>query len=89
MPRVWTATANPEQADPRTDLSQGELATVNAEADQLATRLSGWSRAAASRHLADGDGTEITSAVMRVFEELQTAPGQVVPIETFEDVHRK
>ena len=31
----------------------------------------------------------MTSAVVRVFEELQTAPGQVVPIGKLEDIDRK
>jgi ssDNA-binding replication factor A large subunit len=83
--------ADPERDDPRAELSQHELATVNTEADRLATRLDGWSRAAVSRRLAEAvvDGTDMTSAVVRVFEELQTAPGQVVPIGKLEDVNRK
>jgi len=83
--------ADPERDDPRTELSQDELATVNTEADRLATRLDGWSRAAVSRRLADAvvDDTDMTSAVVRVFEELQTAPGQVVPIGKLEDIDRK
>ena len=83
--------ADPERDDPRAELSQDELATVNTEADRLATRLDGWSRAAVSRRLAEAvvDGTDMTSAVVRVFEELQTAPGQVIPIGKLEDVNRK
>jgi ssDNA-binding replication factor A large subunit len=83
--------ADPERDDPRAELSQDELATVNTEADRLATQLDGWSRAAISRRLADAvvDGRDLTSAVVRVFEELQTAPGQVVPIGKLEDVDRK
>ncbi|SDY86275.1 DNA-binding protein [Halopenitus persicus] len=83
--------ADPERDDPRAELSQDELATVNTEGDRLATRLDGWSRAAVSRRLTEAvvDGTDITSAVVRVFEELQTAPGQVVPIGKLEDVDRK
>ncbi|ELZ38263.1 hypothetical protein C471_09895 [Halorubrum saccharovorum DSM 1137] len=83
--------ADPERDDPRAELSQDELATVNTEADRLATRLAGWSRAAISRRLADAvvDGRDLTSAVVRVFEELQTAPGHVVPIGKLEDVDRK
>ncbi|MDL0139801.1 DNA-binding protein, partial [Halobacterium salinarum] len=73
--------ADPERDDPRAELSQDELATVNTEADRLATRLDGWSRAAISRRLAEAivDGRDLTSAVVRVFEELQTAPGGTVP----------
>ena len=83
--------ADPERDDPRAELSQDELATVNTEADRLATRLDSWSRAAISRRLADAvvDGRDMASAVVRVFEELQTAPGQVVPIGKLEDVDRK
>ncbi|ESS10361.1 MAG: hypothetical protein A07HR60_02376, partial [uncultured archaeon A07HR60] len=83
--------ADPERDDPRAEPSQDELATVNTEADRLATRLDGWSRAAISRRLAKAvvDGRDMASAVVRVFEELQTAPGQVVPIGKLEDVDRK
>ena len=83
--------ADPERDDPRAELSRDELATVNTEADRLATRLDGWSRAAVGRRLAEAvvDGTDMTSAVVRVFEELQTAPGQVISIEKLEDVNRK
>jgi len=82
--------ADPERDDPRAELSQDELATVNTEADRLATRVDGWSRAAVSRRLAEAvvDGTDMTSAVVRVFEELQTAPGGTVPIDALEDVDR-
>ena len=83
--------ADPERDDPRAELSQDELATVNTEADRLATRVDGWSRAAVSRRLAKAvvDGRDMASAVVRVFEELQTAPGQVIPIRKLEDVDRK
>ncbi|QKY16308.1 OB-fold nucleic acid binding domain-containing protein [Halorubrum sp. CBA1229] len=83
--------ADPERNDPRTELSQDELATVNTEADRLATRMDGWSRAAISRRLAEAvlDGTDTTSAVVRVFEALQTAPGHVVPIGKLDEVNRK
>jgi len=82
---------DPNRDDPRTKLSQDELATVNTEANRLAEQLGGWSRAAISRHLADAvvSGTDMMSAVVRVFEELQTAPGQVIPIGKLEDVTRK
>jgi len=82
---------DPERDDPQAELSQHELATVNTEADRLATRVDGWSRAAISRRLAEAvvDGTDLTSAVVRVFEELQTAPGGTVPIDALEDVGRK
>ena len=82
---------DPERDDPRVELSQDELATVNTEADRLATRVDGWSRAAISRRLAEAvvDGRDMASAVVRVFGELQTAPGQVVPIGKLEDIDRK
>ncbi|TKX58570.1 replication factor A [Halorubrum sp. SS7] len=82
---------DPDRDDPRTELSQDELATVNTEANRLATRLDGWSRAAISRRLADAvvNGRDLTSAVVGVFEELQTAPGQVVPIGKLDAVDRK
>ncbi|KPN29411.1 replication factor A [Halolamina pelagica] len=82
--------ADPERDDPRAELSQDELATVNTEADRLATRVDGWSRAAISRRLAEAvvDGRDLTSAVVRVFEELQTAPTGSVPIDALEDVDR-
>ena len=83
--------ADPDRDDPRAELSQAELARVNTEADRLATRVGGWSRAAIGRRLAEAvvDGTNLTSAVIRVFEALQTAPGQVVPIGKLETVERK
>jgi len=73
--------ADPERDDPRMELSQDELATVNSEADRLAEQLDGWSRAAISRRLSETvvDGTDMTSAVVRVFEKLQTAPGNRSP----------
>jgi len=82
---------DPERDDPRTKLSQDELATVNTEANRLAEQLAGRSRAAISRRLADAviSGTDMMSAVVQVFEELQTAPGQVIPIGKLEDVTRK
>ncbi|ELZ41676.1 hypothetical protein C463_12117 [Halorubrum californiense DSM 19288] len=82
---------DPDRDDPRTELSQDELATVNTEATRLATRLDGWSRAAISCRLAEAvvDDKDLTSAVVRVFGELQMAPGQVVPIGKLEDVDRK
>jgi ssDNA-binding replication factor A large subunit len=83
--------ADPDRDDPRTELSQDALATVNTEADRLATRVDGFSRAAISRRLAEAvvDGTDITSAVIRVFEELESAPGRVVPIGKLETIERK
>ncbi|WP_226042979.1 DNA-binding protein [Natrinema sp. DC36] len=82
--------ADPERPDPRTDLTRSELAAVNEQSMRLAEKLDGWSRAAISRRLAEVvvDGQDLTSAVVSVFEELQTAPGQIVPIGKLEDVSR-
>ncbi|QCS44736.1 SOSS complex subunit B family protein [Natrinema versiforme] len=83
--------ADPERPDPRTSLTQSQLAAVNEQSMRLAERLDGWSRAAISRQLAEAvvDGQDLTSAVVSVFEELQTAPGQIVPIGKLEDVSRQ
>ncbi|OAQ51363.1 hypothetical protein HTG_17655 [Natrinema mahii] len=83
--------ADPERPDPRTDLTRSELAAVNEQSIRLAERLDGWSRAAISRRLAEAvvDGQNLTSAVVSVFEELETAPGQIVPIGALEDVSRQ
>ena len=83
--------ADPERADPQAELSQKQLAAVNEQAERLAGEVRGWSRAAIARRLAEAvaDGRDVTSAVVRVFEELETAPGTVVPIGTLEDVNRK
>lgn len=55
---------------------------------RLAEQLDGWSRAAISRRLAETvvDGQDLPSTVVSVFEELQTAPGQIVPIGKLEEV---
>lgn len=84
----WAA---PERADPRAELSQEQLAAVNRQARRLAEELAGWSRAAIARRLGEAvaDGRDVTSAVVRVFETLETAPGQVVPIGKLADVDRK
>jgi ssDNA-binding replication factor A large subunit len=84
----WAA---PERTDPRAELSQAQLAAVNSHARRLAEELAGWSRAAIARQLGEAvaDGQDVTSAVVRVFETLETAPGQVVPIGKLEAVDRK
>jgi ssDNA-binding replication factor A large subunit len=81
---------NPDRDDPRAKLTQAQLGEVNEQARRLATELTGWSRAAVSRRLARKvvTGADITSAVVKVFEELQTAPGNVLPIGKLEEVDR-
>ena len=82
---------DPERDDPRTELTQEQLAAVNTQSMRLAEKLDGWSRAAIGRQLGAAvvGGKDMMSAVVGVFEELQTAPGQVVPIGKLEDVNRK
>ncbi|OYR68841.1 DNA-binding protein [Halorubrum ezzemoulense] len=84
----WAA---PERADPRAELSQEQLAAVNRQARRLAEELAGWSRAAIARRLGEAvaDGRDVTSAVVRVFETLEMAPGTVIPIGKLEEVDRK
>jgi ssDNA-binding replication factor A large subunit len=83
--------ADPERDEPRAELTQEQLAAVNTQSTRLAEQLDGWSRAAIGRRLGEAvvGGKDLTSAVVGVFEELQTAPGQVIPIGTLEDVNRK
>jgi hypothetical protein len=83
--------ADPERPDPREELSQKQLAAVNEQSMRLAAKLAGWSRAAISRRLAERvvSGTSLTSAVVGVYEELRTAPGQVIPIADVQEVNRK
>nr|WP_267644114.1 OB-fold nucleic acid binding domain-containing protein [Haloarchaeobius amylolyticus] len=83
--------ADPERGDPRAKLTQEQLAAVNKQSVRLAKKLDGWSRAAIGRRLGEAvvGGKDLMSAVFGVFEELQTAPGSVVPIGKLEDVDRK
>lgn len=83
--------ADPERDDPRAELTQEQLAVVNKQSMRLAEKLDGWSRAAIGRRMGEAvvDGKDLMSAVVGVFEELQTAPGQVVPIGMLEGVNRK
>jgi ssDNA-binding replication factor A large subunit len=83
--------ADPERDDPRAELTQEQLAVVNEQSMRLAKKLDGWSRAAIGRRLGEAvvGGKDLMSAVVGVFEELQTAPGTVVPIGKLEDVNRK
>ena len=82
---------DPERDDPRAELTQEQLAAVNKQSMRLAEKLDGWSRAAIGRRLGEAvvGGKDMMSAVVGVFEELQTAPGTVVPIGMLEDVNRK
>jgi hypothetical protein len=83
--------ADPDRDDPRAELTQEQLAVVNKQSMRLAEKLDGWSRAAIGRRLGEAvvGGKDLMSAVVGVFEELQTAPGQVVPIGMLENVNRK
>jgi len=83
--------SDPNRDDPRADLTQSELAAVNKQSMRLAERLDGWSRAAIGRQLgaAVAGGQDLTTAVVEVFEALQTAPGGIVPIGKLEAVTRK
>ncbi|QLC35468.1 DNA-binding protein (plasmid) [Halarchaeum sp. CBA1220] len=76
--------------DPREMLSQEELGAVNEQASRLADELDGWSRAAISRRLAQAvrDGADIPSAVLDVKDDLEAAPGQIIPIDCVGDVDR-
>ena len=82
---------DPERDDPRAELTQEQLAAVNKQSMRLAEKLDGWSRAAIGRRLGEAvvGGKDLMSAVVGVFEELETAPGTVVPIEKLENVNRK
>ncbi|NHN48001.1 DNA-binding protein [Halostella sp. JP-L12] len=82
---------DPDRGDPRAELSQEQLGTVNKQAVRLDDELDGWSRAAISRRLAErvADGAGVLGAVVGTKEELQEAPGQVVPIGRLEDVNRQ
>lgn len=89
------ASVNPmadlERGDPRAELTQEQLAAVNKQSMRLAKKLDGWSRAAIGRRLGEAviGGKDLMSATVGVFEELQTAPRQVVPIGKLEDIDRK
>jgi len=83
--------ADPERGDPRAELTQEQLAAVNKQSMRLAKKLDGWSRAAVVGGWVKppSSGKDLTSAVVGVFEELQTAPGTVIPIGKLENVNRK
>ncbi|WP_042662498.1 DNA-binding protein [Haloferax sp. ATB1] len=83
--------ADPEAEDPRVQLTSEQLGVVNREAARMQSKLDGWSRAAISRRLAEevADGNSMMSAVVGVFEELQQAPGTVIPIAAVSEVSRR
>jgi len=77
-------------ADPRTKLSQAQLAEVNERAAQIAEELDERSRAGAAYRLAKkvAEGVDMLNAVLLVKEELHASPGVPVPIGTLEEVPR-
>jgi ssDNA-binding replication factor A large subunit len=83
--------ADPERDDPRAELSQEQLAAVNKQTMRLAEQLDGWSRAVIGRRLGEAvaGGKDLSSAVVSVFEELQTAAGRVMPIGKLEEIDRQ
>jgi len=82
---------DPEEPDPREQLTAEQLGVVNREAGRMQSKLDGWSRAAISRRLAEAvaDGQSMMSAVVGVFEEFQQAPGTVIPIAAVSEVSRR
>ncbi|MFD1588132.1 DNA-binding protein [Halorientalis brevis] len=76
--------------DPRTRLSQTQLAAVNQKAARLDDELDGWTRAAISRRLAKRvvDGADVQSAALKVVEACQKEPGTVIPIRAVSEVDR-
>ena len=82
--------ADPEQVDPRESLSQDALARVNTAARRIATNREGWAAAAVSKQIAKQvvDGLDMTAAVVRTAEQVQMAPGTIIPIDAVGDVDR-
>jgi hypothetical protein len=76
--------------DPRTKLSQEQLAAVNERAAQIAEELDERSRAGAAYRLAKkvAEGVDMLNAALLVKEELHASPGVPVPIGTLEEVPR-
>jgi len=83
--------ADPDRDDPRAELTQEQLTAMNTQSMRLAEKLDGWSRAAIGRRLGEAvvGGKDLKSAVVQVFEDLQTARKTVIPIRKLEDVNRK
>ncbi|WP_436932695.1 DNA-binding protein [Halosimplex halobium] len=89
--RSQTRYAQEEQPDdPRTKLSQEQLAEVNERAAQIAEELDERSRAGAAYRLAKkvAEGVDMLNAALLVKEELHASPGVPVPIGTLEEVPR-
>lgn len=82
--------ADPERNDPRATLAQDELAAVNQEARRIAANTKGWTDAAVSRQLARrvANGDELVTAVIQVTEQIQEAPGTIIPIDAVSAVDR-
>jgi len=75
--------ADPDRVDPRAEMSQNELASVNRQAMRIQDRVqTGTTTAALSKRLAQkvADGADIVDASVTVTEEEWLAPGTVVPI---------
>ncbi|WP_042664233.1 DNA-binding protein [Haloferax sp. ATB1] len=83
--------ADPEEPDPREQLTAEQLGVVNREAGRIQSKLERWSRSVISRRLAEAvaDGQSMMSAVVGVFEEFQQAPGTVIPIAAVSEVSRR
>ncbi|MDZ7701644.1 MAG: DNA-binding protein [Halobacteriales archaeon] len=82
---------DPDEVDARAQLSREVLAAVNRESARIAERLRGFSTAAISRLVAQRvvDGQDVRDAALAVFEELRSAPGQVVPIGLVDEVSQR
>ncbi|QLC35086.1 DNA-binding protein (plasmid) [Halarchaeum sp. CBA1220] len=80
--RTWQAWTS----DPREELSRDDLAVVNQQAQRLAGRTRGYSRAAISRMLGERvrRGQDVVDAVIEVSEALTYGAGQIVPIGALE-----
>ncbi|WP_089816123.1 DNA-binding protein [Halomicrobium zhouii] len=82
--------ADPDRKDPRAELTQAELSTVNEQAARLTEEHGGMTRAAISRQLAEriADGMDVLDAVVEVIELIRDEAGVIVPIDQIENVDR-
>jgi len=83
--------ADPERVDPRAEMCQEELASVNRQAKRIQERVrTGATTAALSKRLARrmADGADIVDASVAVTEEEWLAAGTVVPIEKIGEANR-